>query len=76
MKATAFIDHQTRTVTVCAWCFPGRSYFAQRPEHAGIAYYDLNHSICKEHLAQQKWIVGGCVGPFFFNPTNLVLQSR
>lgn len=49
--------HALPLVSVCAWCFPGRSWFLRHPGLAGAV--QLSHGICSRHLRELSLSLGG-----------------
>lgn len=57
------IDHARKEITVCAWCYPKRTFLEKYRGYAAISDYEFNHSICDKHLAEQKAKIGFTYAP-------------
>jgi len=50
---------EEKTLVVCAWCFPGASFFDARPDlRQRFAPADLSHGICAACLTRFKKKLG------------------
>jgi hypothetical protein len=44
------LDSGIPIISVCAWCYPGRSFFDKNPELE--KQFRLSHGICQEHFME------------------------